>query len=523
MRKNLPSNCLTDLEFGTIGLGDSSYEKFNFTAKKLYRRLIQLGAKPLLDICLCDDQHSDGIEGAFIKWTPKLWSIIDSRLNRQASNSTNSIIFKYRLIYDSEQSLNIQSELEGSATESKPFYSKLTLNQRVTADDHWQNVRLIELDSNTESLAYDPGDVLVLRPSNFKDTIDKFHSCFSHLKLDLKQRIKIVENYSGEIEPSVEVTLVNTIGDLVEKYFDLNSIPRLSFFETFAQISSDELEKEKLEEFLRPDGLEDLYNYCYRPRRTIIEVFSDFPKSCKNITSLEMLLELIPSIKSRSFSIASSPFVHRDKIQLLVAVVEYKTRLYENRKGTCSYWLSTLRPEDNVYIPVWIRKGSFSLNWNKPVICIGPGTGVAPFRSIINQRIFKHCLTENHLYFGCRSRFKDFYFENEWNEIIRDKPGYLRLNPAFSRDQDIKIYVQDLLLENGEEVWKLLDDKEAQVLIAGNSKRMPQDVMAILQRVIHTNLAKQNPNMSQEELESLVKDYLKNLETKRRIQMETWS
>lgn len=148
---------------------------------------------------------------------------------------------------------------------------------------------------------------------------------------------------------------IRTVGDVLEKYLDINSVPKMSFFERFAQLADDELEREKLIEFVTtPDGLDDLLSYCYRPRRTHLEIFVDFPKTTSRISSLEQLLDLVPGIKPRSFSIASSPRVHKSRIQLLVAVVEYKTRLYETRKGTCSFWLSTLQP--GVRIPIWIKK-----------------------------------------------------------------------------------------------------------------------------------------------------------------------
>lgn len=174
---------------------------------------------------------------------------------------------------------------------------------------------------------------------------------------DLSKRIKIESNFE-ELECDVESTLVSTMGELVENYLDINSIPRMSFFELFAQLADDELEKEKLTEFIETsDGLEDLLTYCYRPRRTILEVFADFPKTTLRIERLEQLLDLVPSIKPRAFSIASSPSLHKSRIQLLVAVVEYKTRLYESRKGTCSYWLSTLKP--GCKIPIWIKKVAY--------------------------------------------------------------------------------------------------------------------------------------------------------------------
>lgn len=527
MRKNIPTNLLINLKFFMIGLGDSSYEKFNFTAKKLFKRFIQLGANSQIDLCLCDDQHSNGIEAAYSRWITQFWETVNSNFDLKA-NRTNKFIHKYKIVNLNESNKNIECKNE-PADEISPFYAKLVRNERSTDQEHWQNVRLLEFDCNTSRIKYEPGDVLVLRPSNLKQNIEKFMDAFKHLNLDLKQRIKIASNYIEEIQTDNETNenLIQTVGDLIEKYFDLNSMPRMSFFELLADLSDDETEKEKLQEFLSPEGQEDLYNYCYRPRRSIIEVFHDFPKTCKCVVNLETLLDLIPSIKPRSFSIASSPFVHKDKIQLLVAVVEYKTRLYEPRRGTCSYWLSSLDPMSNIHIPVWIKKGTFKLDFKKPLICVGPGTGVAPFRSIINERIFKYQLKGNNLYFGCRSRTKDFYFEKEWESISKDYEGYLSVYPAFSRDQEEKVYVQDLMLKESELVFDLIHNQKCLILIAGNSKRMPEDVIAILEKIIANNVSKLgyegNENDQNFNAEELAKNYIKNLATQNRLQLETWS
>jgi sulfite reductase alpha subunit-like flavoprotein len=275
----------------------------------------------------------------------------------------------------------------------------------------------------------------------------------------------------------------------------------------------------------------------------VLEVLHDFPKTCARIDSLERLLDLVPSIKPRSFSIASGPRAHGDdRVQLLVAVVEYKTRLHETRKGTCSHWLSSLQPtltdfDDNatVRIPVWIKKGSFAIpNDRVPLICVGPGTGVAPFRSIISERFFvTSSVKENNdnddnvgavrLYFGCRSARMDFYFEREWNELTRRlrQPDKFVLRTAFSRDQAEKVYVQDLLLKDAQVVFELLDKQGAIVLIAGNSKRMPQDVLAILERIVKESLLLANNNDTGADV--MAKAYIKRLEMDKRIQLETWS
>jgi len=510
MKKSLPTQCLSSLDFAVIGLGDSSYEKFNFTAKKLNKRLIQLGAHPLLDVCLCDEQHSQGIEATFSDWIKKFWQIISFK-HEKISN-----FYKHKIINKTEQVNNPQS-LNECPSELNPFKSKLLKNERSTSIDHWQNVRLIELEIDSKYIQYEAGDVCMIRPSNPKHVVDKFKEMFSHLNLNMNERIKIETNFN-DFESCGETNeyLIQTVQDLIEKYFDLNSVPKMSFFETFEQLSTDELEKEKLNDFLSPEGTEDLNNYCYRSKRTILEVFSDFPKTTNRITSLDILIELIPSIKPRAFSIASNPFVHKNVIQLLVAVVEYKTRLHETRKGTCSYWLSTLEPTNNqIIVPIWIKKGSFKFDYSKPLICIGPGTGVAPFRSILNERIFKHDLKENHLYFGCRSKQADYYFESEWNEINQNKPGYLNVNVAFSRDTKEKIYVQDKLYEDSKQVFNLINNLNCYILLAGNAKRMPQDVLSYLEKILKENLLTDD--------DTIIKNYINNLKTNKRIQMETWS
>jgi len=394
-------------------------------------------------------------------------------------------------------------------------------NERVTTSDHWQDVRLIEFDiGETDRLFYQAGDVLMVQPSNLNDVVGKFYEVFDHLNMKREQSISIAFNYPHEIHMSQHLR-VRTVDELVKNYFDLNSIPRVSFFEQLAKFATDELEKEKLEEFVSSEGREELYEYCNRPRRTIIEVFYDFPKTTKAITKLDFLLDLIPSIKARAFSIASSPSLHTNKIQILVAVVSYKTRLFEKRRGTGSFWLSTLEANLSARYPIWIKKGSFEVNWNKPSIFIGPGTGVAPFRSIINEKINKHDSKDNYLFFGCRSQFKDFYFEDEWKDLVENKRA-LVLHTAFSCDQSAKIYVQDKLRTNSEEVFELLVKKNAYVYIAGSANKMPTDVQETLRSIIAAHCDR-NVYASDEERDKYSAEFLKSLEACKRIQLETWS
>ncbi len=143
---------------------------------------------------------------------------------------------------------------------------------------------------------------------------------------------------------------------------------------------------------------------------------------------------------------------------------------------------------------------------------------MAPMRSILNEGIGRLDRSANCLYFGCRSADADFYFKDEWK--VYEEKGRLELHVAVSREfADRKIYVQDLMLENGARVFELLHKEEACVLIAGSSGRMPKDVMAILEKIVRENLVL----VDGQDREQVAIDYMKRLELKKRIQMETWS
>lgn len=201
--------------------------------------------------------------------------------------------------------------------------------------------------------------------------------------------------------------------NILKQLWDLNAVPRPRTFELLAINCSNELEKEKLLEFASPQGQEDLYAYANRPRRTILEVLRDFPHSTSKL-NLPILFEIFQFIKTRSFSIASC--YESGKLEILVAVVEYKTMLATPRKGLCSNWLKSLKYGDK--IRAVIKKGTFRLptDKNTPVVMVGPGTGLAPFRSMLMEKRIEwqdNCNANRYflqtLFFGCRGQQLDFH------------------------------------------------------------------------------------------------------------------
>lgn len=210
---------------------------------------------------------------------------------------------------------------------------------------------------STQGQLYSPGDVLNIRPKNSKEQVNEFYEVLKSngvfISPNTVYRLSIIDS-----DMPVPLFLQNDISfqTLCEEYFDLTSIPRRYVFSVLAQITSSELEKEKCIEFTTAEGQNDLYNYCNRPKRNITEVLRDFPHAVENLT-IEMMFEIFPPIKSRSFSIASSAIACDNQIQILVAVVKYKTKLVKERLGLCSNWLANLTVGSKV--PIWIKKGSF--------------------------------------------------------------------------------------------------------------------------------------------------------------------
>ncbi|MEE6504696.1 hypothetical protein FKM82_005296 [Ascaphus truei] len=225
----------------------------------------------------------------------------------------------------------------------------------------------------------------------------------------------------------------------------------------------------------------------------------------------EKLLSLYPL--PPGLSVISSD-AHPNKLQILMAVVQYKTSLHEPRRGVCSSWLASLSPQEGkVHVPLWVKKGSmkFPSDPDTPLILVGPGTGVAPFRAAIQERAAQG-YTGSCLFFGCRGRSKDFYFQPEWEDLA--ERGFLTIFTAFSRDQENTVYVQHRIKENRSFLWDLIIKKHAYFYIAGNAKSMPSEVMDALKSVFESEGA-----MSATEAEQ----YLAMLEKARRFQSETWS
>uniref|UniRef100_A0A1I7V4S7 NADPH-dependent diflavin oxidoreductase 1 n=1 Tax=Caenorhabditis tropicalis TaxID=1561998 RepID=A0A1I7V4S7_9PELO len=481
LRKSLKPDVLKGVHVAVLGLGDSSYQKYNFAAKKLYRRLFQLGAVTLTIPGLANDQHELGIDGAFIPWKKEVWKEV-KKLDIFPEMTLDpdpaiKIRTRYRFFYG-----------EGAERYQDDGYVPLKVisNRRVTSEGHFQDTRLIDFEMPSYP-SYKPGDVLMVRPYNPTETLQIALDALGYSDELLDRPTRILNN-----DPYVKPPpcfLVGTLRKCLERLWDLQQIPKRSFFEMLAYYSRDRAEKERLKELASPEGLDDLLDYANRSRRTTAETLRDFPASAKNLPP-DALFEILTFIRPRAFSIASAP--SPSHVELLVAKVEYKSRMSDARRGLCSTFLSRLKEGDEVYCK--IRPGTFRFpDPEVPVICIGPGTGVAPFRSL-----FGHGSSKGLLFFGCRGEHSDFYFSDEWKDIEG-----VEVIPAFSRDTEKKIYVQHKMRERAADIKRLLE-AGASVFIAGSAGEMPKAVSEVLTEIQG-------------------EEWMKKAEETGGIQFETWS
>ncbi|RCI08420.1 hypothetical protein L249_8972 [Ophiocordyceps polyrhachis-furcata BCC 54312] len=469
LRKKLPPGCLSQLSFTCFGLGDSTYVNFNWAARKLVRRLQQLGATTFFDPCEADEQFPEGIDGSFIRWADELRShLVEHHPHPHGLPplpDDENLPPRWSLEPALRRAEEKQEEKAGSSMERPPpplsdlvpipdgWKATLVDSERMTPDTHWQDVRLLSLDVASrgpgQRLRCNPGDCLTIYPQNAMEEADKLIGLMgwesvSEKPLDLSLCQPLPP---GLLVPSP--TAHRTLRDLVVQSVDLSAVPRRSFLRAMSYYSSDPDQRDRLMELTTTEFLDDYFDYATRSRRSVLEVLDDF-RSVR--VPAHRLLDVFPLIRGRDFSIAnynssSSDNDDNTRVELVVAMVRYRTILRKPREGLCSRYLARLTPPTSrlsvshraVSSPVHGAEASA-----RPLIAMATGTGIAPVRSLILERLSHHdddgsnqTPTPTIVFFGNRSKESDFLFSKEWQSLCRQK--LVTLYTAFSRDQPRKL------------------------------------------------------------------------------------
>lgn len=524
---------LSGVRCAVFGLGDRGYAKFNAAGRMLAVRLGDLGAKLVVPIGLGDESEAGGYDAALGPWIEALCGVLVPgyvtgmfpeppppvprlvvELQAPSVGPTEDAGARARAadMWGVGQARRRVRGKPASVVDAVVIENTVLTNPEELDDDREvRHVRLdvLEAPKSAGFRSYAPGDIVHVMAKNRASAVEAF---FQLTDLNGSTTISVRRNEECVGLRGVEVNIETpcSLADFVAAQLDLSATPRRRFLERLAPFASDGMQREKLLELSSAAGADDLTQYAYREKRTILMALRDFPSARPPIADL---IDMIPRLRSRAFSIASSASAHPGQIHICAAMVRYTTPLRFARIGVCSAHFLRLGHRD--IVPVFLETGSaLRFRRDAPAILIGTGTGVAPMRSFLStlKESRKEPLTTRLLYFGCRSPRGDFLYAHEWPAY--ESSGVLsRTRTAFSRITPEKIYVQDRLLEDGVDIWELLQTANATVYLAGVAGNMPKDVRAAL----HT-IAMTHGKLSS----AAATTYLKSLETARRLQMECW-
>jgi sulfite reductase (NADPH) flavoprotein alpha-component len=344
-------------------------------------------------------------------------------------------------------------------TRANPFPARLAVNKLLSGPESEKETRHFELNLTGWGLSYEPGDSVAVYPTNDPALVDEIIHAIG-------------------AKPDVPVPAAKTTKPLREALLRDYSItqPTPKFIRAIAERAS--TSTALLHELLHPERKQDLDNYLFGMET--IDFLSEHPSV--KFTG-EEFVALLSKLQPRLYSVASSLRVFPEQVHMIVDVVRYETN-GRVRKGVASTFLAE-RAAD-VPVPVYPSSAKhFHMpeDGNVPLIMVGPGTGVAPFRAFLQERQATGAKGNNWLFFGAQREACDYSYSEDFAAFQRD--GILtKLDCAFSRDQAHKIYVQNRMLENGAEIWKWIDRDGAQFCVCGDAKRMAKDVDAALRKIV---------------------------------------
>ncbi|MDR1876073.1 MAG: NADPH-dependent assimilatory sulfite reductase flavoprotein subunit [Flavobacteriaceae bacterium] len=454
---------LTGVKYAVFGLGDTSYDFFSKAGKDFDARLSELGGQRVLDRVDAD---------------------VDYQL---IADDWRQKVVEY-LSHEGVQNIKTQQKISeivvGSSlyTKENPFTAVVSVNQKITARQSEKEVRHLEIDISNSHLYYQPGDTLGIWYKNSPDLIDEI---LSVLKLDKNESVhwegKTISIFEALTE-HYEITQNNKV--IASKYAGFTK-------------------KSKLKKIV--SNVEELSRYV--KETPLVDMLREYPVQL----SAEQFLSCLRPLTPRLYSISSSQAETEDEVHITVGVVRYHVGDKE-RTGGASGYLATLKEGDEVKIFIEPNdRFRLPADDSAPIIMIGAGTGIAPYRAFLQQREADVANGKNWLFFGNQHFISDFLYQVEWQRYV--KSGILtRIDLAWSRDQEYKIYVQDRIREQSKEIWKWLQDG-AYIYVCGDASQMAKEVENTLLEVI-----KEEGNLSQEQAE----DFIDELRSNQRYQRDIY-
>ncbi|ELY2858146.1 NADPH-dependent assimilatory sulfite reductase flavoprotein subunit [Cronobacter sakazakii] len=425
--------------FAVFGLGDTSYEHFCQAGKDFDTRLAELGAERLLDRVDADVEY----QAAAQAWRQRVVDVLKARVPKEAPSQAAITASGAVNLVDSTP-----------YTKESPLTATLSVNQKITGRHSQKDVRHIEIDLGDAGLRYQPGDALGVWYQNDPALVQEL--------------LELLWLKGDEPVTVGEKTL--PLSEALQWHFEL-TVNTAAIVENYATLTRSEAllplvgDKAKLQD--------------YAARTPIVDMVRFAPAQLE----ADQLLGLLRPLTPRLYSIASSQAEVENEVHITVGVVRFDIEGRARAGGASSYLADRLEEDSEVRVFIE-HNDNFRLpaTPETPVIMIGPGTGIAPFRAFMQQREADGATGKNWLFFGNPHFTEDFLYQVEWQRYVKE--GLLtRIDLAWSRDQDHKIYVQDKIREQGAELWRWIQEG-AHLYVCGDANRMAKDVEQALLEVI---------------------------------------
>ncbi|HBT3584498.1 NADPH-dependent assimilatory sulfite reductase flavoprotein subunit [Klebsiella pneumoniae] len=423
--------------FAVFGLGDTSYEFFCQSGKDFDNKLAELGAERLLDRVDADVEY----QAAAAEWRARVVEALKARapVAAPAQLATSGAV----------------NDIHTSPyTKEAPLTATLSVNQKITGRNSEKDVRHIEIDLGDSGLRYQPGDALGVWYQNDPQLV--------------KELVELLW-LKGDEPVTVEGKTL-PLSEALQWHFEL-TVNTATIVENYATLTRSES--------LLPLVGDKAQLQQYAAATPIVDMVRFSPAQL----DAEALIGLLRPLTPRLYSIASSQAEVESEVHVTVGVVRYEIEGRARAGGASSFLADHVEEDGEVRVFIE-HNDNFRLpaNPETPVIMIGPGTGIAPFRAFMQQRAADGAQGKNWLFFGNPHFTEDFLYQVEWQSYVKE--GLLtRIDLAWSRDQQQKIYVQDKLREQGAELWRWINDG-AHIYVCGDANRMAKDVENTLLEVI---------------------------------------
>eukprot|EP00913_Durusdinium_trenchii_P035137 g32871.t1 len=487
---DLPMSWLAGVKFCVFGLGDSTYSQFCVAAAGFDTRLGELGGQRMLKRGVGDDRDEDRYYTGWEAWLPELWKV----LGAPALPLSQDIPAPSYRVDVSPGTLEKPPVSDDDII--PPGANRLTLltNDILTGDAKYdRDIRHYEFKIEGTNVAYKTGESLAIWPRNPQDKVLEFCQMMG---FDAAQHLRILPLEGARNWCPTELS----VRQLFSHVLDIFGKPNRKFFQTLALFAKDEAEKKQLQSIVE-NSKEGAALY-----RDLTHDFAHHADVLKKFASarppIEHLLQMMPVLKPRSYSIASSPLMHPDKIQLCVVLVDWTVEsTKELRLGECTGYMQMQKPGAQIMCAVRSSAIVLPKDPEKPVIMAGMGTGLAPWRAVTQERVMQ-----------ARQGIKEWLYRDEFEGY--EKEGVLQMHTAFSREQARKIYVQHRIVEAGADVAEKMLNQGGHFYVCGSARQVPEDIYTAMKEVMMAH-----ERCPEEDAEAI----LSNLKMEGRYTVEAWS